>query len=179
MDNDRFEEAVEWARPFLRNAVLRQSGQTARDHAAAMMPRDDSEAEALQFKLTIDALIARADRHPFSFDVLAACVAACQRDGRHMPTTLGAFASEVKNGARRRPQRRGPDPARPQQQALGLIMRFVANKYGFDRYNNNDEGVGHVTAANVVLEALQREGHHMRSLAAIVKAYQRLPEDIR
>ena len=174
--DELFAEAVEWARPFIRNSVLKTRGQHPQKHAAALLPQDSSPDEIMFFNVSIEALIATAAQNSFSFDVINSLAAACLRCGRQMPPPLATFAADILDGTQRRPTRRGPQPGRPgslDRIALGSLLRTVATRFSLAEYSNNDDKA--ITAARIVVEALAREKRNV-SHDAVVKARQHLGE---
>ncbi len=178
IDDSLFAEAVDWARPFVRNTVLNIPSQTSSEHAAALLPQNNSPCEILTFELSIDALVTRAGSDQFAFDVLVNLPAACLQADQQMPANLAGFAADAMDGTRRRPTRRGPQPRRAgrvNRLALGLLVERVARRFGMTRYNNNNQDA--LTAAKAVTAAMELERHHT-SHAAVVNACQDVGEII-
>ncbi len=177
-DDSLFAEAVKYARPFVRNQVLKIPNQAAPEHAAALMPQDDSSSEILTFELSIDAYLARADSDPFFFDVLAKLAVACRRADRQMPANLAGFATDALDGTRTRPSRpRGRQPdSQHNRLALGLLVRRVAEKIGIPEYYTDNPKA--VTAAHAIVAAMEREGRYV-SHATVVNARKSLGDVIR
>ena len=177
-DDSLFAEAVKYARPFVRNMVLKIPNQAASEHAAALLPQNDSPSEILTFELSIDAYLARADSDQFAFDVLASLPAACRRAGRQMPANLAGFATDALDGTRTRPSRpRGRQPdSQHNRLALGLLVRCVAKRFGIPEYHTDYPEA--LTAAHAIVEAVKREKRFV-SHATVVNARKSLGDVIR
>ena len=177
-DDSLFAEAVEYARPFVRNMVLKIPNQAPPEHADALLPQNDTPSEILTFELSVDAYLAMANSNSFAFEVLKSLAAACLRANRRMPANLTGFAADTLDGSRacpKAPRGRQPD-SQHDRLALGLLVRRVAEKIGIPEYYTDNPKA--VTAAHAIVAAMEREGRYV-SHATVVNARKSLGDVIR